>query len=109
MKFAVTDIKNFYPFVTQDLLNKALNFASESIYISKCDIDIVHLARKSLLFNSSHNWIKKQGDLFDVSMRSHDRAKVYEVLGTYMLNLLSKKNNKKDFGLYRKDGSAIEK
>ena len=44
-----------------------------------------------------------------MSMGSHDRAKVYEVLGTYMLNLLSKKNYKKDFGLYRKDGLAIEK
>ena len=30
-------IKDFDPSLTQDLLNKALNVASEYIYISKCD------------------------------------------------------------------------
>ena len=62
------DIKDFYPSITQDLLNKALNFTSEYIYISKCDIDVINDARKSLLFDGSHTWIKKQGGLFDVSM-----------------------------------------
>ena len=41
MKFVMFDIKDFYPSITQDLLNKALNFASEYIYISKCDIDVI--------------------------------------------------------------------
>ena len=62
------DIKDFYPSITQDLLNKALNFTSEYIYILKCDIDVINDARKSLLFDGSHTWIKKQGGLFDVSM-----------------------------------------
>ena len=62
------DIKDFYPSITQDLLNKALNFTSEYIYISKCDTDVINDARKSLLFDGSHTWIKKQGSLFDVSM-----------------------------------------
>ena len=35
MKFVMCDIKDFYPFITQDLLIKVLNFASEYIYISK--------------------------------------------------------------------------
>ena len=67
MKFLMFDIKDFYPSITQDLLNKALNFASEYIYISKCDIDVINHARKSLLFDGSNTWIKKQGGLFDVS------------------------------------------
>ena len=54
MKFVMFDIKNFYPSITQDLLNKAPNFASEYIYISKSDIDVIHHARKSLLFDGSH-------------------------------------------------------
>ena len=33
-----------------------------------------------------------------------DGAEVCELVGTYMLNLLSKKYNKNDFGLYRDDG-----
>ena len=38
-----------------------------------------------------------------------DGAEVCELVGTYMLNLLSKKYNKNDFGLYRDDGLAILK
>ena len=109
MKFAMFDIKDFYPSVTQDLLNKALNFASEYIYISKSDIDVIHRARKSLLFDGSHTWIKKQGGLFDVSMGNYDGAKVWELARTYMLNLLSKKYSKSDFGPYRDDGLAVLK
>ena len=99
MKFVMFDIKDFYPSITQDLLNKALNFASEYIYISKCDIDVINHARKSLLFDGSNTWIKKQG-LFDVSMGACDGAEVCELVGTYMLHVLSKKYNKNDFGLY---------
>ena len=60
MKFVMFDIKDFDPSITQDLLNKTLNFASECIYISKSDIDVIHHARKSLLLDGSHTWIKKQ-------------------------------------------------
>ena len=87
------DIKDFYPCITQDLLNKALNFASEYTYISKCDIDVINHARKSLLFDGSFTWIKKQGGLFDVSMGAYDGAEVWELMGTYMLNALFKKYN----------------
>ena len=78
------DIKDFYPSITQDLLNKALNVTSEYIYISKCDIDVINDARKSLLFDGSHTWIKKQGGLFDVSMQAQDVAEVCELVGTHI-------------------------
>ena len=82
MKSVMFDIKDFYPSITQDLLNKALNFASEYIYISKSDIAVIHHARKLLLFDGSHTWIKKQGGLFDVSMSAYDGAEVCELVGT---------------------------
>ena len=100
------DVKDFYPSITQDLLNKALNFASGHIYIWKCDIDVIHHARKSLLFDCYHTWIKKQGDLFDVPMGTYDGAEMCELVGTYKL---SKKYIKNDFGLYRVDGLAVLK
>ena len=40
MKIVIFDIEDFYPSMTQDMLNKILNFASEYVYISKCDIDV---------------------------------------------------------------------
>ena len=76
-----------------------MNFASEYIYIWKCDIDVINHAR-SLLFDGSKSWIKKQGGLFDVSMAAYDGDEVCELVGTYMLNVLSKIYNKNDFGLY---------
>ena len=42
-------------------------------------------------------------------MGVYDRAEVFQLVGTYMLNLLSKKYNKTDFGLYRDDGLAVLK
>ena len=37
--------------------------------------------RKSLLFESSHTRIKKQGDLFDVSMGAYDGTEVCKAHG----------------------------
>ena len=51
MKFVMFDIKDFYPSITQDLLNKALNFSSEYMYISKCDNDAIRHAWKPSLFD----------------------------------------------------------
>ena len=109
MKFVMFDIKDFCPFITQDLLNKALNFASEYISILKCDDDVINHARKSLLFDGSNTWIKKQGGLFDVSMGAYDGAEVCELVDTYILDVLSKKYNKNDFGLHRDDRLAVFK
>ena len=40
---------------------------------------------------------------------AYDGTEVYEHVGAYMLNLLSKKYNKNDFGIYRDDGLVILK
>ena len=109
LNFVMFYIKDFYPSITQDLLKKTLNFASKYIYILKCDIDVIHHARESLLCDSSHTWIKKQGGLFDVSMGAYNGDEVCELVGTYMLNLLSKKCSKIDLSLYRYDGLAVLK
>ena len=42
-------------------------------------------------------------------MGAYDGAAVCELVGTYMLNLLSKKYNKNDFGLYCDDRLAVLK
>ena len=53
--------------------------------------------------------MKKQSDLFDVTMGAYDGAEVCELVGTYVLSLISEKHNKKDFGLYRDDGLGAVK
>ena len=61
--------------------NWTLNFAGEYIYISKCNIDVINQVRKSLLFDGTNTWIKKQGGLFDVSIGAYDGAEVSELVG----------------------------
>ena len=41
--------------------------------------------RKSLLFNNTDTWIKKEGDKdFDVTMGTFDGAEVCELVGLYI-------------------------
>ena len=104
--FTVFDIKDFYPSIKESLLTEALNFAAAHVKITKSDFETVRHARKSLLFDSSHTWIKRDGGLFDVTMGAFDGAEVCELVGTYLLFLISKKYKKSDIGLYRDDGLA---
>ena len=53
--------------------------------------------------------MKKQSGLFDVTTGACDGAEVCELVGMYMLSLISEKYNKKDFGLYRDDGLGLVK
>ena len=103
------DIKDFYPSIQEELLNKGLRFAQEYIDITSKDTEIIYHARKSLLFDEKDTWMKKQSGLFDVTMGAYDGAEVCELVGTYMLSLISEKYNKKDFGLYRDDGFGVGK
>ena len=102
------DVKYFYPSFTQDLLKNTLNFAN-NYNILKCKTDIIHHARKSLMFDSSQIWIKKQRGLFDVTMGAYERAEVCELVGTYVLKVLSKEYIKNKFGLYRGDGLVVSR
>ena len=66
-------------------------------------------ARKSLLYDNSEPWMKKDSGLFDVTMGAYDGAEVCELVGTFLLCELSLKYNKNNIGLYRDDGLAIFK
>ena len=48
-------------------------------------INIINHARKSLLFDDSGAWVKKDGNpLFDVTMGGFAGAEVYELVGLYL-------------------------
>ena len=105
--FVVFDVKDFYPSISESLLKEALIFAKNHVSISKNDEDTIFHARKSLLFDKTHVWIKKDGGLFDVTMGAFDGAEVCELVGTYLLSKIAQKYNKNDIGLYRDDGLGV--
>ena len=85
-------------------MEKALKFAEE--YIDKT---IIKHSRKSLLFNKSETWMKKDSALFDVAMGAFDGAEVCELVGYFLLHKLSEKYKRKSLALHRDDGLAIFK
>ena len=79
-KFAIFGIKEFNPSIKVCLLKNAINFAEQHTKISEKHKAIIFHARKSLLFNDQHVWIKKEGGLFGVTMGTFDGADVCELL-----------------------------
>ena len=80
-----------------------------SHFITNKDIDVIFYARKSLLYYNNKPWVKKGESNFDVTMGTYDGAEVCELIGIFMLLLLSKHINKNHIGLHRDDGLAISK
>ena len=108
-KFAIFDIKDFYPSISEKLLTNALNFAKEKTDISREVMQIMYHATKSLFFSNEKPWMQREGNLFDVTMGAYDGAEICELVGIFMLNKISEKCDKNNICLYRDDGLAIFK
>ena len=106
-KFVQFDIESFYSSITKELLTKALEYAQSIVQIDKADLDIIHHSRKSLLFSGTDCWIKKNDDLFDVTMGAYDGADVCEMVGLYLLKKIKDIIPQAFVGLYRDDGLAV--
>ena len=71
------------------------------------DRQIITHAKKSLLYHQNTPWEKKNtSNVFDVTMGSYDGAEACELVGIYMLSLITSKFKDQD-GLYRDDGLAV--
>ena len=110
-KFIKFDISEFYPSITKDILLDSLRYAKSITEIKDEDVDVIMHARKSLLFDSNEDWIRKkkngEAELFDVTMGSWDGAEVCELVGLYILSKLVVRFGKNNIGLYRDDGLGI--
>ena len=106
--FIKFDIESFYPSITEETLCKAMEWAKSKVEITPCEEEIIMHSRRSLLFNGGFNWVKQDGTDFDVTMGSYDGAEVCELVGLYMLHLLSRCFDQKDLGLYRDDGITAQ-
>ena len=103
-KFIKFDIVSFYTSITEELLEKAITHASKFADISDEELSIIRHARHSILFSHGSAWQKKENSDFDVTMGSYDGAEVCELVGLYLLSLLTEKFGQNEVGLYRDDG-----
>ena len=84
--FVKYDIKEFYSFITEKTLDKALELASEYISIPQDKIEVIKHCRKTLLYYDNSIWIKKgAGGNFDTPMGAFDGAKICELVGCLLL------------------------
>ena len=104
-----SEIVNFYPSISENLLDQALSWASSLADISHEDISIIKHARKSLQpFTNEKPWINNSS-LFDVTMGSYDGAEICELVGLFILNPPGISFGKENIGLFRDNGLAIIK
>ena len=103
--FICFDIVDFYPSISEDLLNKALDFASTYTQISEENRNIIMHTKKALLYDNGIPWCKKSHSVFDVTMGSYDGAETCELIGLYLLSQM--KEIDINVGLYRDDGLAV--
>ena len=101
------DMKEFYPSIKEKLLWETIRFVKSHISIFIKDIEGIFHVTKSLLYYNGETWFKKGEINFDVTMDAYDGAEVCELIGTFMMTLLSKHINKVHIRLYRDDGLAI--
>ena len=107
-KFIQLDIKEFYLSISEEMLNKAINFAENYTLISQENIWIIKHCRKFLLFYNNEPWKKKEDDSsFDVTMGSYDGAELFELIGLYIQSLLESTLEKDLMGLYWDNGLTI--
>ena len=91
--FIQLDIMEFYPSITEAILDNAFSFAKQHVEISDKDLRIIKHCRKSLLYHKNKAWKKKNSDdCFYVTMGSYDGAKICELVGTLVLSTLAKSN-----------------
>ena len=76
-RFVKFGIVEFYPSISEELLNRSISFARSITTISNSVINIIHHSRKSLLFDKTSVRVKKGNDsLFDVTMGSYDGGEI---------------------------------
>ena len=106
--FIQFDIKDFYPSITEEILEEAISFTKSLIDTDDHKIRTIEHCRKSLSFYNNVAWKKKTtASCFDVTMGSYDGAEICELVGTFMLSKLGNIIRKKNTGLNRDDRLAV--
>ena len=106
-KFIKFDIAEFYPSISENLLNKSIVYAKSFTKIEGNGINAIKLAKKSLLFNKDGAWVKKGDDtLFEVTMGSFDGREICELIDLYLLDKLLSLIWRENLTLYIDNGFA---
>ena len=68
--------------------------------------EIILACRKTVLKNNDSTWVKNGLDNFDVPMGGYDSSQIADLVGLYILDILTRIISPQQVGLYR-DGWVI--
>ena len=105
--FIVFDIVNYYPSISQEILQKSINWAKNFVEFSENEVETIMETKKSFLVMKGQHWSKKGEENFDVAQGSFDSAECSDLVGLFLLSELEKENLSANLGLYRDDGLGI--
>ena len=97
-----------YPSITKKVLKDVILFALQHTHLTENELRTIKHCRNSLSYDKNESWKKKNINIcFDVIMGSYDGAEICELVGTYILSLLSKFIDKNNGGLYCANGRNL--
>ena len=105
-RFIQLDIESFYPSITPELLDRALEWAETHVEITTEEKNVIRKAKQSFLYTGNTPWVKKGGK-FDVSMGAFDGAESSDLIGLFLLHLIETEIKDVEIGLYRDDGLCV--
>ena len=108
LSFVVCDIVDYYPSITADLLNQALDWASQHVTITADDRKLYHHTKNSLLWHQGSTWVKRGDVNFDIAQGSFDGAESTDLVGLFLLHKLEEVKEVSK-GLYRDDMLGVTK
>ena len=103
------DIENYYPSITKELFETALNWAKNYVEVSKEEELILENARKSFVVWDEGVWEKKTGINFDIAMGAFDGWEATDLVGLYILWRIGELIPELKVVLYRDDGLEAAK
>ena len=106
--FVHLDITVAYPSITKKVLKDVISFALQHTHLTENELRTIKHCRNSLSYDKNESWKKKNINIcFDVIMGSYDGAEICELVGTYILSILSKFIDKNNCGLYCANGRNL--
>ena len=106
-RFIQFDIESFYPSITPELLDRSLEWAERHTDITEEEKKVIKKAKKSFLFTGSTPWVKKGDVNFDIGMGAFDGAETCDLIGLFLLHLVTTQIKDIEVGLYRDDGLCV--
>ena len=100
------DIIDFYPSITKNTQIDSINYARKYVEITEEQYDRILACRKTVLKkkNNRSTWVKSGSDNFDVPMGGYDSSQIADLVGLYILDILSRIVSPEQMGLYHMMG-----